>query len=99
MNTAYFTKHPRTAQELRRPRSVDDAVPYEVVGTVTLSKTDYDNFATDMLVSRDFLEESAADCGLGSDGVMRCLQIECSGRDSLLVVPEAWGYVGLAAVL
>jgi len=78
---------------------VDDAAPYEVVETVALDKLGYDNFASDMLVSRDFLEEYAADCGVGADGVTRCLLVECEGRDSLLIVPERDGYVEYAAVL
>jgi len=86
MDRAYFVKHPRTAGELRGPRLLGSAAPYEIAGTVALDQCAYDNFVSDMLVSRDFLEDAA-----------HCLLVTCEGRDSLLVIPEEGGYVGLAA--
>jgi len=96
MQNAYFIKNPRNAEQLRAPRLVSDAVPYEEVKTVTLGKIDYDNFASDRLVSRDFLE-NAENCGV-IDGVYRCLLIQCGGKPDLLVVPDKDGYVEYAAI-
>ncbi|MCL2343690.1 MAG: hypothetical protein FWC62_07325 [Firmicutes bacterium] len=86
MDTAYFTKYPRTVRDLRGPRPLEGAAPYEITGTVILDKCVYDNFVSDMLVSRGFLENASG-----------CLLIECEDRDSLLVLPETGGYVGFAA--
>ena len=99
MDTAYFTIYPKTVWSLSRPRLLNDAAPYAVVGTVTLDKPDYDNFAADLLVSRDFLEGRAADCGAGADGVIRCLRVVCEGGDSLLIVPDGDGTVEYAAAV
>lgn len=99
MKTAFFTEYPKRAEELTRPRPVEEAAPYEIAGTVSLGKLDYDNFASDMLVSREFLELGASGCGVGGDGTLHCLLVQCAGRPGLLIVPDPDGAVRFAAVL
>ena len=96
MQNAYFIKNPKSSGQLLTPRLVTDAMPWEAVKTITLGKIDYENFAGDMLVYRDFLE-NAEDRG-AVDGVYHCLLIKCAGKPALLVVPDQDGYVLYAAL-
>ena len=45
MESAYFVKHPRTIEELRKPHLLDAERPYEIVADVELGR-DYPNSAT-----------------------------------------------------
>ena len=48
---------------------------------------DYENFITDMLADRQFLEENAALCG--ESEIMKCVFVHLGGREEgILVVPE-----------
>lgn len=88
---AFFVKNPRRAEDLIRPHSVEQEKEYKVVKTIRLSTIDYENFITDMLADRKFLEENSALCR--HDGtVARCLKICRRGlNESILVVPyRAW---------
>ena len=88
---AYFVKRPRTADELLRPHLIEQEQEYEVVKTITLLAIDYENFITDMLADRAFLEENAALCDR-EEKMIRCLRVTCRGvKNSILVVPnKAW---------
>ena len=88
MNRAYFVMNPRTYEDLLRAHLVEREQPYEIVQIVELEQIDYENFITDMRVSRKFLEESGVSCSDGA--VKQCLLVRQTGRrDGILVVPRA----------
>lgn len=93
---AFFVNRPRRIEELLCPHPIEQEQEYEVVKTIRLPKIDYENFATDMLVDRQFLEDNAALCSKGE--IIRCLKITRRGSsESILVVPaQAW--VDIAAL-
>lgn len=70
---------------------------YEIMTTVTLDHIDYENFITDMIVSRDFLEKHTMKCG--ADEKAKCLLImgKCFSG-GILVVPQDEGFVKYAAI-
>lgn len=98
MASAYFVYRPRTVAELRRPHLLSDEREYEIADTVLLPRIDYENFITDLLVTRDFLEEGARICSSGA--VMHCLLVRVSGcaGDDILAVPDSHGNVLWAAI-
>ena len=70
---------------------------YRIVKTIELGKLDYENFVTDMLADRQFIEDNAGLCSRG--GVWQCLLIRQRGcSDGILVMPEGGCYVGWAAL-
>ena len=93
---AFFVESPRIIEDLLAPHPIEQETQYEIVKTVKLAKTDYENFITDMIADRQFIEENAALCAQG--GVWRCLLVQQRGRtDGVLVVPVDGCYVGWAA--
>lgn len=70
---------------------------YEIVKTINLAGIDYENYITDMVIDRQFLEDNASLCG--KEEVIRCLLVKHrkTGEGILVVPDEAW--VDLAAVL
>ena len=94
--SAFFVKHPRTISDLRRPHLLGQEQGFEIVKTIRLGATDFDNFVMDMLADRAFLEKYAALCGLG--GVWKCILVAGRNRsENVLVVPEDGCFVGWAA--
>ena len=95
---AYFVEGVRTGDELRHPQPLERERRYEIVKTVMLSKIDYENFSTDMLVSRAYLEDPEGLSGQGE--TWRCFYIQQRGRvDGVLVIPDKDGFVKWAAYL
>ena len=93
---AFFVESPRIIEDLLAPHPIEQETQYEIVKTVKLAKTDYENFITDMIADRQFIEENAALCAQG--GAWRCLLVQQRGRtDGVLVVPVDGCYVGWAA--
>ena len=94
---AYFVENPRRIEELVCPHPLEQE-RYEIVKTIRLAKIDYENFVTDMLADRQFLEDNAALCSKDED-VIRCLRVTHRGaKESVLVVPdESW--VDIAALI
>ena len=93
---AFFVESPRIIEDLLAPHPIEQETQYEIVKTVKLAKIDYENFITDMIADRLFIEENAALCAQG--GVWRCLLVQQRGRtDGVLVVPVDGCYVGWAA--
>lgn len=93
--TAYFVYSPRTLLDLIQPHDLRDEKPYRVVRTVSLSAMSYENFITDMLADRQFLEDFADLCGEGE--VWKCILVKQKGSaDGVLVVPDGC-YVKYAA--
>ena len=94
--TAYFARRPRRADELMQPHLLEEEREYRVVQTVLLPDMDYDNFVTDLLADREFLEPFAGLCSRGE--VWDCLRVALEdGTESILVMPEDGCYVGWAA--
>ena len=93
---AYFVERPRTIEDLLQPHLFEKKQEYRIVKTIELGKMDYENFITDMLADRQFIEDNADLCS--RDEVWQCLLIRqhrCS--DGILVMPEDGCYVGWAA--
>lgn len=94
-STAYFVSRPRRIEELR-DYGIGMLRPYRIVSTVCLGGMDYENFVTDLLADRAFLESVP---GCGEDGTLvRCLCVTCRGRNSVLVLPDGTGHIALAAL-
>lgn len=93
---AYFATHPRVLEDLCVPHLPEQERPYEIVKMVRLRKIDYENFVTDMVADRQFIEENAALCGRGR--VWKCMTVcQRGGTEAVLVMPEDGCYVGWAA--
>ena len=93
---AYFVKAPHRIEDLRTPHLVEEEQVYKVVKQVKLAKIDYENFITDMVADRQFIEDSAALCS--KDETWRCILVQQHGRtDGVLVMPEDGCFVGWAA--
>ena len=93
---AFFVRAPRKIKDLQTPHLVEEERPFEVVKQVKLAKIDYENFVTDMLADRQFIEDHATLCSKGT--VWRCILVQQRGRtDGVLVMPEDSCYVGWAA--
>ncbi len=95
---AYFVKKPRTLLDLRKPHPVEWEQAFEVVISIRLSAIDYENFITDMVADRQFIEDNAGLCSKGE--VWKCLLVQQRGScDGILVMPEDGCFVGYAAYL
>ena len=93
---AYFVRSPRRIEDLHVLHLVEKERPFEIIKTVKLAKIDYENFITDMLADRQFVEDNAALCSKGT--VWRCILVQQRGReDGVLVLPEDGCFVGWAA--
>lgn len=93
---AYFVERPRRLEDLQCPHLIDRERPYHIVATVELRKIDYENFVTDMLADRQFIEDHGQDCKAGD--VWDCLLVQQRGRtDGVLVLPEQECFVSWAA--
>lgn len=98
--SAHFVSYPARIEDLRRPYLHTEQNMYIIEKTVLLKKIDYENFITDLCVTRWFLEENAYLCSLDEDRVMHCLFVRRKGKnDGILVVSDANGYAAWAAYL
>lgn len=97
IQTAFFVKRPRRLEDLMVPHAIERERRYEIVKVVKLRKIEYENFVTDMLVDRQFLEDNAVLCSK-EGAVIHCLKITFNGADeSILVVPDK-SWVEIAAI-
>ena len=95
--TAFFVDFPRTIQDLMKPHQIESETPFEVVKTITLSPMSYENFCTDLLADRQFLEDNAHICS--ETKPWKCLFVQKFGaRDGVLVIPDGC-YVKWAAYM
>ena len=95
---AYFVENPRILEDLIVPHPVETERQFMVVKTIRLTKIDYENFITDMIADRQFIEENAALCSKGT--VWNCIFVQQRGReDGVLVLPIDQSFVGWAAYL
>ena len=95
--SAFFVFSPRNADEFNQPFPLDRIQPYRIVGRITLSGMDYENFVTDMLVERKYLEPFEESCRTGP--VFECVLVRRQGntRTGVLVIPDSGGYIKCAA--
>ena len=94
--SAFFVPFPRVLSDLKKPHLLDAEQSYEIVHTISLGKMDYDNFCTDMIADRQFIEDYSEHCGTGP--VWKCLFVHQRGKsDGILVVPTDGCYVKFAA--
>lgn len=75
---AYFHEQPRVIEDLVLPHLLKQERAYEIVKTVVLEKLAYENFITDMLADRQFIEDNAALCS--REETWRCLLIQQRGH-------------------
>ena len=107
---AYFVSRPRVFADLFRPHLIEEERPYRIVKTVTLPAIDYENFITDLLVDRPFIEAflplctAPGDCllirpcfPLGGKSPVRTLGDRGLVPDGILVIPGDGSFVASAA--
>ena len=93
---AYFVEGPRRIEDLTVPHLVDKERPYRIVTEIQLPTIDYENFITDMLADRQFIEDHGCRCKKGE--VWDCLLVRRRGQPGgVLVMPENGCFVGWAA--
>lgn len=93
---ASFVKRPRVFEDLVTPHIAKRSEAYRVAKTIILDSVDYENFITDMLADRQFVEESAYLCS--QKDIWLCLLVRRRGAHvGVLVIPERECYVGYAA--
>ncbi len=93
---AFFVRMPRVLDDLLKPHDLTQEKPYEIVKTVRLGAVDFENFVTDMVADRQFIEDYADRCS--KDEVWKCLAVQKRGeRSAVLVMPLDRCYVGYAA--
>ena len=98
MKTAKFVPCPRRIDDLLDQAQTGMLRPYRVVKTIELGAVDYENFITDMLVERQFLESAAWLCGTGE--IVWGIKVKRKGcADGVLVVPCNKCFIGWAAYL
>jgi hypothetical protein len=94
--TAFFVKAPRRIEDLLALHPVEEERAYMVVKQVKLAKIDYENFITDMVADRQFIEDNAALCF--KDEALHCILVQqCGCTDGVLVMPKDVCFVGWAA--
>ena len=93
---AFFVESPRIIENLLAPHPIEQETQYEIVKTVKLAKIDYENFITDMIADRQFIEDNASLCSRGE--IWHCILVQQRGcTDGVLVVSADGCYVGWAA--
>ena len=93
---AYFVERPRRIEDLMVPHLIELERPYRIVTEIQLPAIDYENFITDMLADRQFIEDHGRRCKKGE--VWDCLLVRRRGQpDGVLVMPKAECFVGWAA--
>ena len=93
---AYFVENPRILEDLRVPHPVEMEQQFMVVKTVRLTKIDYENFITDMLADRQFIEDYGKRCKKSE--IWECLFVRRRGQsEGVLIMPEQDCFVGWAA--
>ena len=93
---AFFIERPRVLDDLIKPHVFGQEKPYEIVKTIRLGAMEFENFVTDMVADRKFIEDYADVCS--NNEVWRCLAIQKRGEcGAVLVMPLDRCYVGYAA--
>lgn len=96
---ALFVKRPRALSDLNIIHDTKNRSGYSVKKHINLRLIDYENLISDMLVEREYIEESAELCKSSSD-VLDCLLVSpIDGSEGILIVPGENGYVRSAALV
>ena len=92
---AWFVFEPRRAEDLTIENNSGKWLKYEVVKTIRLSKIDYENFSTDLLADRQFIQDNIHLCRDKRD----CLLVTGPGQArELLIIPWHGSFVRYAAL-
>ena len=91
---AVFVRRPRTGENIKT--GIGMVLDYEIIKTIRLNPTDYENFVTDMLADRVFLEESAD--AYAERPPVKCLLVCGKDRSAGILVLPRGAYVELAAL-
>ena len=92
----YFVERPRRIEDLIVPHPIEQERPYRIVTEIQLPAIAYENFVTDMLADRQFIEDRGRRCKKGE--AWDCLLVRRRGQpDGVLVMPEDGCFVGWAA--
>jgi hypothetical protein len=92
---AWFVFEPRRVDDLSIENRSGKWMEYEVVKTICLSKIDYENFSTDLLADRQFIEDSISLCRKKED----CLLVTGPTlTEEMLIIPWNGCYVRYAAL-
>lgn len=102
---AFFINKPRAITDLMSPHFLDDEEEFFISQRIELRPIDYENFITDFLVERDYIESAAYLDDEQNDKrfeeqnyVPKCLLISKTGNsDGVLVIPNKNGYIKRAA--
>ena len=95
---AFFVDFPRRIEDLKKPNDIRLEQAYEVVKTIRLGSMDYENFITDMVADRQFIEDNHVLCSVGK--VWKCLLVQGRGRKGgILVMPVDQCYAKYAAYI
>ena len=90
---AYFVRSPHRIDELMCPHPVESEREVEVVKTITLPAIDYENFVTDMLADREFIEHNENLCS--REKAWKCILVRQHGKKGgVLVMPMERCFVG-----
>ena len=93
---AYFVERPRGIEDLMAPHLIERERPYRSVTEIQLPTIGYENFITDILADRQFIEDHGRRCKKGE--VWDCLLIRRRGQSNgVLVMPKEGCFVGWAA--
>ena len=92
---AFFVFRPRSVEELTFENPNGKMREYRIVKSICLSQIDHQNFATDLLADRQFIEDNAALCVEQGD----CLLVTNRRRElELLIIPWRGCFVKYAAL-
>ena len=95
---AYFVMSPQIVEDLSLQHPIELEQAFELVKVIQLGAIDYENFVTDMVADRQFIEDYADLCAKGE--VWKCLLVKkCGRKDGVLVMQDAGCYVEYAAYL
>lgn len=95
---AFFVYHPRCLDDLRRPHLLEAESEYTVVSKIQLNTIDFENFLTDMLVDRWFIEKYGPLCA--ESNPFHCLLTYCNTyREAILILPDSNGHIKYAACI
>ena len=95
--TAYFVKKPSRLSDLLKLHRIEEEKSYEIVRIIQLPQIDYENFAADLTVDREYIEQYAYLC-VNQNGVWHCLLIQQENANTgIIVIPENNCWVDYAA--
>ena len=92
---AWFVFRPKTAADLSLKNPAGKWLEYRIVKTICLNGIDYENFTTDLLADRQFIEDHSTLCIEPGD----CLLITGKRQEpELLIIPWQGCFVRYAAL-